>query len=75
MTSSAIKNIQINIKKYRLARGFTQEQLSELCEISADYMSHLERGTRIPSLRVLVKIAETLNVTIGDLAADVELKN
>jgi len=68
MTNSTIINIQKNIKRYRIIRGYTQEKLSELCDISRDYISEIERGKKVPSLKRLIIIAETLNVTIGDLA-------
>lgn len=63
-----IKSINKNIKKYRLSRGLTQEKLGELCNISPDYISEIERGRKIPSLKRLVIIADILGVTLGDLA-------
>ena len=64
MTNSTIKLIQKNIKKYRKEQNLTQEQLSELCNISTDYLSEIERGKKTPSLKRLVLIAETLNIPI-----------
>ncbi len=64
MTNSTIKLIQENIKKYRKEQNLTQEQLSELCNISTDYLSEIERGKKTPSLKRLVLIAETLNIPI-----------
>ena len=67
MANSTVENIKNNIKKYRIARGLTQEKLAELCDISPDYISEIERGRKIPSLKRLIIIAEQLNVTLGDL--------
>jgi transcriptional regulator with XRE-family HTH domain len=64
MTNSTIKLIQENIKKYRKEQNLTQEQFSELCNISTDYLSEIERGKKTPSLKRLVLIAETLNIPI-----------
>ncbi len=64
MTNSTIKLIQENIKKYRKEQNLTQEQLSELCNISTDYLSEIERGKKTPSLKRLVLMAETLNIPI-----------
>ena len=64
MTNSTIKLIQENIKKYRKEQNLTQEQLSELCNISTDYLSEIERGKKTPSLKRLVLIAETLNIPV-----------
>lgn len=41
------------IKEKRIEKGFTQEQLGELCELSAAHIGHIERGTRILSVDVL----------------------
>ena len=51
-----------NIKKYRNFRGFTQEKLSELAGISTDYISELERGKKVPSIKRLDKIAIALDI-------------
>ncbi len=65
MTNSTIKIIQENIKKFRKQQNLTQEKLSELCGISTDYLSEIERGKKVPSLKRLIKIAETLNVPMS----------
>lgn len=62
MTNSTINNILKNIKKYRQEKGLTQEQLSELCNISPDYLSEIERGKKTPSLKRFILIAEKLEI-------------
>ncbi len=62
MTNSTIKLLQENIKKYRLIKGFTQEKLSEICGISCDYLSEIERGKKTPSLKRFLIIAEKLEI-------------
>lgn len=71
MANSTIENIKKNIKKYRIASGLTQEKLAALCNISPDYISEIERGRKVPSLKRLIIIAEQLEVTIGQLANDI----
>lgn len=44
------------IKEKRIENGLTQEQLGELCELSAAHIGHIERGTRILSVDVLFRI-------------------
>ena len=34
------------IKEKRLQNGLTREQLAELCELSASYIAHIERGMK-----------------------------
>lgn len=62
MVIKAQDTVSNNIKKYRHARKLTQEQLSEISEISCDYLSEIERGKRYPSMKRLDMIAEALNV-------------
>lgn len=62
MANSTIEKIRNNIKQYRQKAGFTQEKLSEKAGISCDYLSEIERGKRLPSLKRLVMIAEALNI-------------
>lgn len=62
MTSSTEIKIKENIKKYRKALGFSQEKLSEIANISPDYISLIERGKRVPSIKRLCLIAKALGV-------------
>lgn len=62
MTNKGIEIISKNIKKFRKAQGLTQEKLSEMCGISTDYLSEIERGKRTPSLERFILIAEKLNI-------------
>jgi transcriptional regulator with XRE-family HTH domain len=58
-----------NLKKIRKARGYTLEQLAEKIESSSGTLSHIENGTRRPSLDMLDKIAAALDTTVLDLMA------
>lgn len=58
------------IKEKRISEKLTQEQLDEMCELSAAYIGHIERGTRILSVEVLFRIAQVLNVSVYYLLFD-----
>ena len=58
-----------NIKKIRKARGYTLVQLADKIESSSGTLSHIENGTRNPSLDMLNKIADALDVSTLDLMA------
>ena len=60
MTNSTIKLVQENVKKYRKQRGITQLKLSLMTGISKDYITAIECGKRVPSLKRLVLIADAL---------------
>lgn len=55
------------LKRYRLARGFTQEQLAWETKIERAFISELERGVKGPSLLTILRIARALDVLPGDL--------
>ncbi len=62
MIKKAQETVGNNIKRYRTEKKLTQEQLSEMCSISCDYLSEIERGKRHPSMKRLDVIAEALNI-------------
>ena len=63
-------SIGLRVKHARTRRNMSQEKLSEILGISRSQLASLERGTRGPSLELLIDIANTLNVPIADLLAD-----
>jgi len=56
-----------NIRKYRKARGMTQEQLAEASELSAYFVGSIERGPATVSVRSLEQVARALRVPLRDL--------
>jgi len=64
MANSTTDILKYNIKYYRNMQNLTQEQLGELSGISTDYISELERGKKVPSIKRLDLIAKALNVEI-----------
>ena len=58
------------IRRYRKARGLSQEQLAERIGISVTHMSHIETGNTKLSLPVFVDIARVLEVQTDDLLFD-----
>ncbi len=43
--------------------NLTQETLSEKSGISNDYLSEIERGKKVPSLKRLIMLAEAMNIS------------
>jgi transcriptional regulator with XRE-family HTH domain len=64
------EEVGARIRKTRKSMGLTQEQLAEICEISAAFEGHIERGTRKLSVDTLVQIANALNVTVDYLLTE-----
>ena len=61
-----------NLRRLRLERNLTQEDLSEATAMRASEISRLERGARDPQLLTLVRLARELGVTVADLVSGIE---
>jgi len=59
--------IGCNVRRLRLVKGLTQEQLAVDSDIDLTYAGAIERGKRNPSLEVLVRIAAALDADLLDL--------
>lgn len=55
------------IKEVRVRRLLSQEELSELADVTAQYISYVETGRKRVSLQVLVNIADGLSVSVDEL--------
>ena len=51
-----------NLRKYRRFRGISQMTLADLCETSTSYIGQIEIGNRFPSLELIEKIANALQI-------------
>lgn len=63
------KLLGTNIRRYREAKGLTQEQVAFEARIDLTYMGGIERGRRNPSLLVMARIAAALEVELVQLLA------
>ena len=59
--------IGARIQKIRKEAGLSQEDLALEADLDRTYISHVERGTRNPTVIVLFKIAKALNTTPSKL--------
>ena len=58
------------VKYLRLRIGLSQEEFAGNCGLDRTYVGGIERGERNPSLRNIIKIALTLNVSLSSLFKD-----
>lgn len=56
-----------NLRKLRLKKNLTQEQMAELLSVSAQSVSRWECGTTLPDVLLLPEIARAFDVTVDDL--------
>lgn len=64
--------IQNKIKKHRKNKGLGQKQLAEIVGINTTHLSRLETGRYQPSIEVLKKLADALQVTTDYLLSDTD---
>lgn len=55
------------VRKARMMRGYTSDQLSEMVGFASESLRHIENGSSKPSLRKLYELAEALNVSMDFL--------
>lgn len=76
------KDQQLNIKqrfgkairRRRRELDFSQEELAERAEMHRTYISDIERGVVNPSLELIEKLAEALDVTVAELFTQYEIE-
>lgn len=61
-----------NVRRTRLSKGLTQEQLAHEAQIDETYLRGIERGKRNPSLLVLARLAAALEIAPTGLFAPVD---
>ena len=55
------------IRKHRICKGYSQEELAELAGITPTHMKHLESEHRKPSIEVLVNLMGILDLSFDAL--------
>jgi transcriptional regulator with XRE-family HTH domain len=59
------------VRELREARGWTQEQLAERANMNASYLGFVERGDNVPTLTIIIQIAEGMDVEPAELLREV----
>lgn len=59
--------ICLKIKMERTKRRWSQEQLSELADLSTNSIGAIERAVSSPTVYTLAKIANAYNMTVSEL--------
>lgn len=61
------ERLALNLRRLRQQKGWSQEEFAFRAEIHRTYVSDLERGARNPTISVVEKLANALEVKLGDL--------
>ena len=81
MSRDSKQNLSIqvrkNIRKYRLIRNYTLQQLADLTNLTHGYVRDLECLTinKTPTLETIGKFADALEIDIRQLFDDVDFNN
>jgi transcriptional regulator with XRE-family HTH domain len=67
MSQRLLRKLGENVKRFRLAKGLSQEKLAELTGLHRTYVGGVERGERNISLLNLARLAKTLSISLSDL--------
>ena len=63
------RTVGLNVQRLRHARKpeWRQSKVAADARISLVYMSEIERGLRVPSIAVMMRLAKTFNVSLDEL--------
>jgi transcriptional regulator with XRE-family HTH domain len=61
------------VRRLRTERGLTQEKLAQASDLTTNYVSDIERGRTMVSLKTILKLAFGLDCAPADLLSDFSL--
>lgn len=67
MNDNFYKNLGLNIKKMRMQKNLTQQQLADKVGKGLNFIGKVEVAFSKPRLDTLIDIADALNVTVSEL--------
>ena len=67
MNDDFYKNLGQNIKHKRKKFGLTQQDLSDKIGVTLNHVGKIEVAYSKPSLDMIIKIANALNITVSEL--------
>lgn len=61
-----------NIRKHRNIKQLSQEALAERADLTTNYLGQIERGEKNPTIYILEKITNSLDMPLSDLILESE---
>lgn len=58
------------IREARLKKGYTQQVLAEKADVAEMYISQIERGLKMPSMNLFIKIITALDISSDYILRD-----
>ena len=73
--ASTQKRLGRAIKRIRVERGLTQEQVSAASGLHPTYISDIERGARNPSWEAISRLADGIGVPTAEIAREYDAQD
>jgi transcriptional regulator with XRE-family HTH domain len=68
------KAFGISLKRLRMMKGLSQEELALEIDMARSYISYLERGIKEPGLKTIFRLAKALGIKPSEFIHKVELR-
>ena len=68
-----MQEIAYNLRKIRTKQGLLQKELAQKWSVTEKFVSHVETGFRVPSLKKITELAAILNEPIGNFFKKIPL--
>ncbi len=72
MNATRLKTLGLNIKAERTRKNLSQENLSELIQVSMQTISQIEQGKQTPSVFIIFDISNVLGISMEELFKGIE---
>ena len=59
--------LALNLRRIRVSKNISQEELALLAGVERAYVGHIERGKKNPTILTIEKLAKALNCNVLDL--------
>lgn len=66
------EKLAINLRRIRVARNISQDELALMAGVERAYVGHIERATKNPTIKIVEKIAVALECSVCELFADIQ---
>lgn len=66
------ENLGAKVKKLRITHGLTQEEVAKALDVTPGYISNVENGRNLMTLRMLAYYADLTGVSLDYLAGSVD---
>jgi transcriptional regulator with XRE-family HTH domain len=64
------RRLALNVRRLRRAKDLSQEKFALEFGVDRTYISGIERGVRIPTIVIVQRLADALDVSVAALFAD-----